>query len=79
MGWLLRPPARGSLVLLASVLRTFLGSQRENEAQLAFLRLKDCDLIQGYLISAAVPAEALAAMLDARQPLIVANARNRSR
>ncbi|MDO8705033.1 MAG: EAL domain-containing protein [Sulfuricaulis sp.] len=50
----------------------------ENEAQLAFLRLKDCDLIQGYLISAAVPAETLVAMLDARQPPIVASARNRS-
>ena len=79
MGWLLRPPARGSLVLLASVLRTFLGSQRENEAQLAFLRLKDCDLIQGYLFSAAVTAEVLTTMLDAHRPPLVANARIQSR
>lgn len=51
----------------------------ENEAQLAFLRLKGCDLIQGYLFSPAVTAEALVTMLGAHRPPLIANARNRSR
>ena len=35
----------------------------ETEEQLAFLRLSDCDEIQGYLFSRPVPAAAIAAML----------------
>jgi diguanylate cyclase (GGDEF)-like protein len=48
----------------------------ENEAQLAFLHHRYCHLIQGYLISAAVPAAALTEMLGAQRPPIVASARN---
>lgn len=48
----------------------------ENEAQLAFLHHRYCHLIQGYLISPAVPAAALTEMLGAQRPPIFANMRN---
>src|SRR3989344_3113922 len=44
----------------------------ENEAQLAFLHHRHCHLIQGYLISPAVPAAALTEMLGAQRPPIFA-------
>ncbi len=40
----------------------------ENEAQLAFLRGKGCDLVQGFLFSPAVPAAELLDMLRRQQP-----------
>jgi EAL domain-containing protein (putative c-di-GMP-specific phosphodiesterase class I) len=42
----------------------------ETEAQAQFLRGRHCDLLQGYLLSPAVPAEQFAALVRARQKTI---------
>jgi diguanylate cyclase (GGDEF)-like protein len=40
----------------------------ETQAQLEFLRAAGCDLIQGFLMSEAMPADSLASLLDAATP-----------
>jgi diguanylate cyclase (GGDEF)-like protein len=47
----------------------------ETEAQLAFLRGRNCDLMQGYHLSAAVPADQFAALIRQREAALVAAAR----
>ena len=41
----------------------------ETESQLAFLRVLQCNEIQGYLFSPPVPADKAQVMLEARGPL----------
>jgi diguanylate cyclase (GGDEF)-like protein/PAS domain S-box-containing protein len=42
----------------------------ETEAQLAFLRERGCEEVQGYLIAAPMPSADLLALLDLRRPLL---------
>ncbi|MDD2880130.1 MAG: EAL domain-containing protein [Rhodoferax sp.] len=62
--------SRAIIGLAKSLGMTLIAEGVETDAQLAFLRLYDCDTYQGWLFAKAMPAADLSAMLDAEQNLL---------
>jgi EAL domain-containing protein (putative c-di-GMP-specific phosphodiesterase class I) len=61
--------ARAVIAMAHSLKLHVIAEGVENDEQLAFLRTNGCDVIQGYLLSPPVPAEAFAKMVHERERL----------